>query len=122
MANSLTKFFLLICMLVPIIFNAQACDIYALKFGERKNYVQMKNEAVGDKSGDSTKVFFMYWLLKGNERTILLDAEFTADAGIDTNRITFTQPDKLLASVDIKPEEITDIIITHPHPLRNFMK
>lgn len=112
-----SSFFVICSVLLPIAFNAQSntYDIYALKFGERKNYVQMKNEAVGDTSGDSTKVFFMYWVLKGNDKTILVDAGFTADAGIDTNAITFTQPDKLLASIDVKPEDVTDIVITHPH-------
>lgn len=75
----------------------------------------MENEAVGYNGGDSTKVFFMYWVLKNNTKTILVDAGFTADAGMDTNAISFTQPDKLLASINIKPEEVTDIIITHPH-------
>lgn len=112
----MARSFLLVCgVLLPFLFNAQAYDIYALKFGERKNYVRMKNEAVGDKSGDSTKVFFMYWPIKDNGKAILVDAGFTADAGVDTATIAFTQPDKLLASVNIEPEEITDIIITHPH-------
>jgi glyoxylase-like metal-dependent hydrolase (beta-lactamase superfamily II) len=57
----------------------------------------------------------MYWVLKGDDKIILVDAGFTADANIDTNKITFTQPDKLLSSIDIKPEDVTDIIITHPH-------
>jgi glyoxylase-like metal-dependent hydrolase (beta-lactamase superfamily II) len=92
-------------------------DIYAIKFGERKNYVRIADQAIGYKGADSTKVFFMYWLLKGkyNGKVILVDAGFTKDAAIDTNAITFTQPDKLLAGVNVKPEDITDIIITHPH-------
>lgn len=114
----MTRFLLFMCsILLPIVFYAQggSYDIYALKFGERNRYVHMRNEAVGDTSSDSTRVFFMYWLLKGEGKTILVDAGFTADAGIDTTAITFTRPDKLLASIAIKPEEITDIIITHPH-------
>jgi glyoxylase-like metal-dependent hydrolase (beta-lactamase superfamily II) len=114
MTRSLINIF---CAFLPILCHAQpgAYDIYALKFGERKNYVQLKNEALGDNSGDSTQVFFMYWLLKSDNKTILVDAGFTADAGIDTTAITFTQPDKLLAAIAVKPGEITDIIITHPH-------
>lgn len=112
----MTKPFFLSCsVLLPILFTAQTYDIYAVKFGERKNYVQMSDVAVGDKSGDSTKVFFMYWVLKSKDKVILVDAGFTEDAGIDTNTVTFTRPDKLLASIDVKPEDVTDIIITHPH-------
>lgn len=75
----------------------------------------MSDQAIGYNSSDSTKVFFMYWVLKNKDKIILVDAGFTADAGIDTNLITFTQPDKLLATINVKPEDVTDIIITHPH-------
>ena|SRR6218665_1257407 len=115
----MTRFFFMICSaLLPVMFNAQpnTYDIYALKFGERNNYIAMKDAAVGDRSGDSSRVFFMYWLLKGtNGKTILVDAGFTEDAGTDPQQITFTAPQKLLALVNVKPEEVTDIIITHPH-------
>jgi glyoxylase-like metal-dependent hydrolase (beta-lactamase superfamily II) len=112
----MAKFFFIICsILLPGVFNAQTYDIFAIKFGERKNYVRLADEAVGYNSGDSTKVFFMYWVLKGKDKTILIDAGFTEDAGVDTNVITFTRPDKALAFIDVKPEDVTDIIITHPH-------
>ncbi len=121
----MTKFLLLFCSAVlTLYFKVQTSpsdkntyDIYALKFGERNNYVQMENEAIGDKSGDSTKVFFMYWLLKGkyNGKIILVDAGFTIDAGVDPKKITFTSPEKTLVGLNIKPEDVTDIIITHPH-------
>ncbi len=116
--------FFIYVMLLPFIFYTQTATydkntytIYALKFGERTNYVRMEDQAVGDKSGDSTKVFFMYWLLKGkdNGKIILVDAGFTDDAEADPKKITFTSPEKLLSTVNVKPEEITDIVITHPH-------
>ena len=114
----MTKFFFIICSIfLPIVFSAQTYDIYAIKFGERKNYVRISDVAIGYNSGDSTKVFFMYWVLKNKDKIILVDAGFTAGAGagVDSNLITFTQPDKLLASIYVKPEDVTDIIITHPH-------
>lgn len=107
--------FIVCCTLLPRIFTAQTYDIYAIKFGERKNHVWMADQAIGCNDGDSTKVVYMYWVLKNKDKTILVDAGFTADANVDTNTIRFTQPDKLLASINVKPEEVTDIIITHPH-------
>lgn len=120
----MTRTFFSICLLLQsIVFSAQnitsdtnTYSIYALKFGERNNSVAFKDEAVGDVSDDSTKVFFMYWLLKGkNGKNILVDAGFTDDAEVNPKRITFTSPEKLLSVVNVKPEEITDIIVTHPH-------
>lgn len=108
--------FILVLTLSTLI-NAQSGTyrIYALKFAERKRHVPMDQVAVGDRSGDSTKGVFMYWVLKSKERVILVDAGFTSDAGFDTNAIRFTPPDHLLPSIDVRRQDITDIIITHPH-------
>ena len=109
-------YILLSCSTSCLLFaQSDTYDIYALKFGERSNYVYLKNEARGDKTEDSTKVFFMFWLLKNEERTVLVDAGFTSDASQDSLKVKFISPDKVLARIGIKPGEVTDIIITHPH-------
>ena len=90
-------------------------EIYALKFGERTNKIPVSDAAVGASGSDSLNVCFMYWLLKGNGKTILVDAGFKDDAEINPKFITYEQPDKMLEKINIKPADITDIIITHPH-------
>jgi glyoxylase-like metal-dependent hydrolase (beta-lactamase superfamily II) len=90
--------------------------VYALKFGQRNNKAAITDIAVGAKSSDSTNVYYMYWLIKGdNGKNILVDAGFTNDADVDPKMISFKQPDQMLQKLNVKPEEITDIIITHPH-------
>lgn len=109
---------LIFCCVCSLLAHCQtnAYAIYALKFGERKYYAKFNTLAVGDNSTDSTKVYFMYWLLKGsNGKTILVDAGFTEDVGFDSSMIRWTAPEKLLSGVNVKPEDITDIIVTHPH-------
>ncbi len=113
--QAIRSFLIYLSIFLPLLSIAQSYDIYAIKFGERKRYVMMADQAVGYNGSDSTKVYYMYWVLKNKDKVILVDAGFTSDAGVDTNNFTFTQPDKLLASITIKPEEVTDIIITHPH-------
>lgn len=95
--------------------QVQTYEIFAIKFGERTNKVSLSKEAIGDTSGDSTRVYFMYWLLKNESRIILVDAGFTSDMSIDSTKIKFTRPDLLLAGINILPAQITDIILTHPH-------
>jgi glyoxylase-like metal-dependent hydrolase (beta-lactamase superfamily II) len=91
-------------------------EIYALKFGERTHKVAVSEIAVGSKSNDSVNVAFMYWLVKGsNGKLILVDAGFTEDADINPKLITYSRPDGMLEKLKIKPDSITDIIITHPH-------
>jgi glyoxylase-like metal-dependent hydrolase (beta-lactamase superfamily II) len=91
-------------------------EIFALKFGERTNKIPVSDAAVGAMGNDSLNTCFMYWLLKGNNgKTILVDAGFTNDMKINPKFITWSPPEKMLAKLNIKPEEITDIILTHPH-------
>jgi glyoxylase-like metal-dependent hydrolase (beta-lactamase superfamily II) len=56
----------------------------------------------------------MFWLLKGaNGRNILVDVGF-----IDTTKTgikNYVSPDLMLQRMNVKPSDITDIIITHPH-------
>jgi len=68
---------------------------------------------------DSAKVhlYFLIWLIKGNNKNILVDTGFRRDVdeakGWTVN--DYVRPDSLLSEVGLKPEDITDIIITHPH-------
>jgi len=59
----------------------------------------------------------MTWLLKGNNgRIILVDAGFHRESKFFGNWLQdFVRPDSSLQKMALKPEEITDIIITHPH-------
>jgi len=64
------------------------------------------------------KAAFMFWLIKGeNSRNILVDAGFSNDIedAKDFAITNFIRPDSLLSSMGLKPADITDIIITHPH-------
>jgi len=91
-------------------------EIFALKFGERTHKIPLSAIAVGATGTDSVQINFMFWLLKGNNgKVILVDAGFTSDADINPMNITFSRPDSMLSKIHIKPEDITDIIITHPH-------
>lgn len=91
-------------------------EIFAIKFAERTLKTPLSDIAVGATDDDSLNVVFMYWLLKGNNgKIILIDAGFTDDMTINPKFITWSPPEKMLAKINIKPEEVTDIILTHPH-------
>jgi len=117
MRLTIILFFLIACEITPVSTVAQenSYEIYALKFGERISKVAATDIAVGTPRKDSVQVCFMYWLLKGNDKTILVDAGFTEDADINSEVISYVRPDMMLDKLKLKPEDITDIIITHPH-------
>jgi len=89
-------------------------QVYALKFNE-SGFMQVRDIAVGTTLKDSVRVCNMFWFLQGTDgRNILVDAGF-----IDSTKITdshYERPDIVLKRINISPSDITDIIITHPHP------
>ncbi len=89
-------------------------EVYAIEFASLQNKITVSGAAIGSKSTDSTGVSYMVWLLKGNNgKIILVDAGFT-DKTINPN-INYVRPDSALRKMDIYPDDITDIIVTHPH-------
>jgi len=99
--------------------NAQSpptYEIYALKyFGIHS--VPVSELALGAPKKDTMNMYFMYWLVKGNGKNILVDAGFLNDLDIfKVLKTTFyIRPDSVLLELNIKSDEITDIILTHPH-------
>ena len=100
--------------------NAQAppsYEIYALKYFGLHS-VPVSELAMGAPKKDTMNMFFMYWLIRGNNgKNILVDAGFLKDLDIfkQLNTTFYIRPDSVLQELNIKPEEITDIILTHPH-------
>jgi glyoxylase-like metal-dependent hydrolase (beta-lactamase superfamily II) len=109
------KLFLLLLLLqVLSVISQNHYKIYAIKFARRLHKIPSSARAIGDKSGDSTGVYYMIWLLKGdNGKTILVDAGFSDPTGYED--MQFMRPDSALQKLNIQPEDITDIILTHPH-------
>ena len=73
--------------------------------------------AMGGKESDTIHSYFMFWLMKGQDnRNILVDAGF-----IDTTRVKnpnykdYVRPDILLQQMNLTSDDISDLIITHPH-------
>jgi glyoxylase-like metal-dependent hydrolase (beta-lactamase superfamily II) len=74
--------------------------------------------AMNGTSNDSLNMCFMVWLIKGNNgKNILVDAGFLRDVkeAKDYNVINFVRPDSMLLKLGLHIEDITDIILSHPH-------
>jgi glyoxylase-like metal-dependent hydrolase (beta-lactamase superfamily II) len=56
------------------------------------------------------------WLVKGNGRNILVDSGFYRDKFFKDWRVKdFMKPSEAVALLGVKPEEITDVVISHMH-------
>ena len=92
-------------------------DVYAIKYASVGSYSYTSDWADQAPKQDSVQIDFMLWLIKGQGRNILVDAGFLAD--IDNAKefgmVNYKRPDSTLLELGVKGEEITDVIITHPH-------
>jgi glyoxylase-like metal-dependent hydrolase (beta-lactamase superfamily II) len=59
----------------------------------------------------------VFWVLKApSGRIVLVDAGFYRPEIVKRKDVTaYTRPDKALAKLGIKPEEVTDVVISHMH-------
>lgn len=93
-------------------------EIYALKFAESGHAFPISTFAMNGPGNDSIRIFFMTWLIKGdNGKNILVDAGFLKDVpeGKNFDVVKYVRPDSTLMKLNLKAEDITDIILTHPH-------
>ena len=112
--KTFTKFFatLLLIMILMSCRQAKEYQVFALKYCD-EGKAPAKGLIIGASQNDSIDTAYFYWLLKDpNGRNILVDAGF-----IDSTHTAkkFIRPDSILQQLNLSPQEISDIIITHPH-------
>ncbi len=91
-------------------------DVYAIAYSTAKSKVAASNIAIGGSSKDSVSFTYYFWYLNGdNGRKVLVDVGFDWDYSKPLINQDFTRPDSALQRINVNPDEITDIIITHPH-------
>lgn len=92
--------------------------VYALRFASMAHPTPISMWSDKGPDNDSVHIDFSIWLIKGdNGKNILMDAGFRND--IDEAKefevVHYIRPDSVLAKVGLKPADITDIILSHPH-------
>jgi len=110
------------CLLIVLLISSQVFsqanttyEIYALEFARPLGKLPVSEIALNEKSTDSVRLSFMIWLLKGNNgKNILVDAGFHKSP-TDSFIAVYIQPDIALKKINVNPDDISDIILTHPH-------
>jgi len=113
-------FSLLLFLSLPDWAHAQGYQVYALRFASMGHPSAISDWSDGAPQKDSINIDFMIWLIKGNGRNILVDAGFRRDMigfpdAMEFAIKNYTRPDSVLAKLGLKAEDITDIILSHPH-------
>jgi glyoxylase-like metal-dependent hydrolase (beta-lactamase superfamily II) len=71
---------------------------------------------VGASQDEKVDIDFIVWLIRGGGHNILFDSGFHRERWFKQWKISdYLQPDAAVALAGVKPEEVTDIVISHAH-------
>ena len=90
-------------------------EIYAVRYATIPDFPVAELVAGAD-ANRKLDIAMLVWLIRGNGKNILVDTGFYHDRFFKDWHITeFIKPSDALKPLGIKPEDITDIIISHMH-------
>ena len=91
-------------------------EVYAIRFGTLPQF-RVSGLVAGADAERRLDIPVMVWLLKGSDgKRVLIDSGFYRQKFIDQWKPqNFRSPADAVAAAGVKPEEITDIIISHAH-------
>lgn len=92
-------------------------DVYALKFAAMGHPSPIADWVANGPKKDSVNIDFIFWLIKGRGKIILIDAGFRYDVAEAAyfDVVRFIRPDSMLMTMGIQPAQVTDVILSHPH-------
>src|SRR5262245_2749478 len=106
-------------LIITLLSHAQkeTYKVYALKFASSGITFPISDWVYKGPTKDSVHIDFMVWLIQGNGLNVLVDAGFLNDIedAKEFKIINYTRPDSVLSKLSLKPADITDIILSHPH-------
>lgn len=90
-------------------------EVYAIRYATLPDF-PLAALVKGADSKRKLDIAMIVWLVKGNGRNTLVDSGFYRDQFLKAWTVKdFIKPSDAVAQFGIKPEEITDVIITHMH-------
>jgi glyoxylase-like metal-dependent hydrolase (beta-lactamase superfamily II) len=92
-----------------------AYEVFAIRFGVIPQF-RVSGLIAGADAARRLDIPVMVWLLKGHGRTVLVDSGFHQQRFVDQWKVqNFRSPADAVLAAGVKPEEVTDIIVTHAH-------
>ena len=90
-------------------------EVYAIRYATLPDF-PASELLPGVEPARKLDLAMMVWLARGNGRIILVDSGFYHDHFFKEWQVKdFTKPSDALKRVGLKPEDITDVVITHMH-------
>jgi len=112
----ITRLILLCAMSITAVAQSKSTyEVYAIRYATLPGF-PVSDLVAGAEPGRKLDIAMMIWLVRGNGHNILVDSGFYHDRFFkDWEVKNFTKPSDSLVRLGLKPEDITDVIITHMH-------
>lgn len=93
-----------------------AYEVYAVRYATLPDF-PVAALVQGAERGRKLDIAIMIWVLKGPDgRIVLVDAGFYRPQFLKSWKVSdYTRPDRALDRLGIRPEQVTDIVVTHMH-------
>jgi glyoxylase-like metal-dependent hydrolase (beta-lactamase superfamily II) len=90
-------------------------QVYAIRYATLPAF-PVSSLVAGAESSRKIDIAMMVWLIQGDGHNILVDSGFYRDQFLrQWKPVDFVKPSEAIARVGLKPEDVTDLIITHAH-------
>ena len=92
-----------------------AYEVYAIRYATVPSF-PVRGLIAGADTSRRMDIAMTVWLLRGNQRNILVDAGFYRDKFVTRWKpADFVQPSEAVRRAGVRPEDVTDIIVSHVH-------
>jgi glyoxylase-like metal-dependent hydrolase (beta-lactamase superfamily II) len=90
-------------------------EVYAIRYAAIPGFA-VSGLVAGADPARKMDIAMMIWLVQGNGKNILVDAGFYREQFFKQWHVTeFVKPSDAVKRLGLKPEDITDVIVTHMH-------
>ena len=89
--------------------------IAAIRYGTIPQF-PVAELVVGAPKDETLDIALIFWLIRGEGRTILLDTGFHRERWFESFKIAdYLKPDEAIRQAGVDPAAVTDIILSHAH-------
>jgi len=89
-------------------------EVYALRYAHREAR-RAEHFVGGDPHDGPMPMDYFIWVIRGDGRVIVVDCGFNAEVAARRGRTLLQTPSEALALLDIDPDVVPDVVITHLH-------
>ena len=94
---------------------SETYEVLALKYGFRESRTRKDSFIFDDALDLPHKIDYFVWLIRNENRTILVDTGYDYKEGLARGREITMLPREALAKLDVDAETLSDVIVTHLH-------